>query len=43
MTVTEDLKTMEMDWDEAEQAAENRLMWQCCIAQCAGDSRRTKD
>jgi len=25
MTVTEDLKTMEMDWDEAEQAAENRL------------------
>jgi len=26
MTVTEDLKTVEMDWDEAEQAAENRLM-----------------
>jgi len=36
MTVTEDLKTMEMDWNEAEQAAENRLMWRCCVAQCIG-------
>jgi len=26
MTVTEDLKIMEMDWDEAEQAAEKTLM-----------------
>jgi len=32
MIVTEDLKTMEMDWDEAEQAAENWLMWRCCVA-----------
>jgi len=36
MTATEDLRTMEMDWDEAEQVAENRLVWLNCVAQCAG-------
>jgi len=36
MTVTEVLKTMEMDWDETRQAAENRLMWRQCVAQCTG-------
>jgi len=36
MAVTGDLKTMGMDWDEAEQATKNRLVWRCSVAQCAG-------
>jgi len=39
MTVKEDLKTIEMTWDEAEQAAENRLMCRCSVAECA-ESRK---
>jgi len=31
-----DLETMEMDLDEAEQTAENRPVWLCWVAQCAG-------
>jgi len=42
MTDTDDLKTMEMDWTEAEQAAENSLMWRCCVAKFA-EGRRTRE
>ena len=34
-TVSDDLKIIGMDWDEAEQKAEERLMWRSCVAQCA--------
>ena len=34
-TVIEDLKKLNMDWDEAEQIAENRRTWKSCVAQCA--------
>jgi hypothetical protein len=35
VTVLEDLKIINMDWEEAEHTAGNRLMWQCRVAQCA--------
>jgi hypothetical protein len=38
-TVLEDLKVMGMIWEDAEQAAEDRLTWQSCVARCAGGTR----
>jgi len=35
-TVPEDLKTMEIKCEQAEPAAENRLVWQGCVSQVAG-------
>jgi exonuclease III len=34
-TVLEDLKKLNLDWDEAEKTAEDRKTWQSCVAQCA--------
>jgi len=41
-TVDRDLKQMEMTWEEAEKAAEDRLAWRNCDARCAGGPGRTK-
>jgi hypothetical protein len=35
-TVAEYLEEMGMDWDKAEQRTGDRVVWQCCVAQCAG-------
>ena len=41
-TVEKDLKLMEMTWEEAEKAAEDRLVWRNCVSRCAGGTGRTK-
>ena len=38
-TIIEDLKTMEMSWQEAEEIAEERTMWRSCVARCAEGMR----
>ena len=38
----DDLKLMEMTWEEAELAAEDRTTWKKCVAQCAKGTGRTK-
>jgi hypothetical protein len=40
-TVNKDFKLMEMTWEEAEKAAEDRLVWRNCVAH-AGGTGRTK-
>jgi hypothetical protein len=34
-TITEDLIRLEMSWDEAEIAADDRTLWRSCVARCA--------
>jgi len=39
-TVKDDLKRLDMDWEEAELMARDRMVWQCCVAQCAAGTRK---
>jgi len=32
-----------MSWEETETTLEDRTMWRSCVAQCAGDTGRTKE
>jgi hypothetical protein len=41
-TVCKDLEDMGLTWEEAENAAEDRLGWRSCVARCAGGTGRTK-
>ena len=41
-TMEDDLKLMEMTWEEAELAAEDRTTWKSCVARCAEGTGRTK-
>jgi len=34
-TVLDDLRKLNMDWDEAKIMAVDRRAWQSCVAQCA--------
>ena len=34
-TITDDLRIIGMDWEEAEQVAGDRMVWQSCVARCA--------
>ena len=38
-TIIEDLKIVEMPWQDAEQAAEERTMWSSCVVRYAEGSR----
>ena len=38
-TVTEDLHDIGLVWENAEEAAEDRLVWRSCVARCAGGAR----
>jgi len=41
-TVGKDLEDIGMTWEEVEDAAEDRMVWRSCVAQCAGGTGRTK-
>ena len=38
-TVKEDLKTLDMAWEDAEEMAGDRTMWRRCVARCAAGTR----
>ena len=38
-TVMEDLMRIEIDWEETENMAGDRMVWQSCVAQCAAGTR----
>ena len=38
-TVTDDLRLLEMAWEEAELVGQDRVMWRSCVARCAEGAR----
>ena len=38
-TITDDLKSLEMSWEEAELVGQDRVMWRSCVARCAEGAR----
>jgi hypothetical protein len=38
-TVTDDLRELEMSWEEAELVGQDRVMWRSCVARCAEGAR----